>query len=289
MLVVIGVAVLFTILGISLAYVIALVNTKYPLLKPKQRDAVAAPALLCGNDNEILTQRLMPFGKQGKKTDLSKVYEETTKARLIVINHNHGESMYGIIGMPSSLSIADASKLQKILESTPDEQTIHLVLRSQGGSLQATEIILNALKNRKGEVHVFVPEYAQSAATMIALAGTHLHMGKNAFLTAVDPQISIFSAYTIVDFVKNIQANESGMIVTLAKLIRPAAEGAIARAEALLTKTLPNVPSVLKGSLGHDKPLFVADIEKIRKVQVGIPEDLQKLLNQLSEPNRYGF
>lgn len=278
MLVVISVAILFTALGAALAYVLALVNTKYPLLK-KHRDAVEAPAMTMMPCSSV-------FPLTNSSPNVSVKYEEEHDVRLIVINHSHSESMYGIISTTPSLSLADSSKLQKILESTPDDKTIHLVLRSQGGDLQATEIILHALKTHKGEVHVFVPEYAQSAATMIALAGTHLHMGKNAFLTSVDPQISMFSAYTIVDFVNKLQ-NDSGMLVTLAKLIKPTAEAAIQRAEALLFMTIGSIPDVLKGKNGHDKPLFVSDVEAFRKVQVGIPEDLQSILDDIDKPQKF--
>lgn len=273
------IAVVFLVLGVGLAYAISLVNSKYPLIKKSPYQSVLCPAL----DEPSF----MKIGKIGtEKTDDSKEYEEKHKARLIIINHEPS-NLYGI-SMPSSLSLDDASKLQRILEATPEDTPIHLVLRSQGGSLQAVEIILNALKNRK-EVHVFVPEYAQSAATMIALAGT-LHMGKNAFLTAVDPQLGMFSAYTIVEFVDKLSEKETGLLVTIAKLVKPAALGAITRAESLLANIFPQIPEVLKGKLGHDKPLFVQDIQSFKKVEIGIPEDLQKLLKNLNKTVRsYGF
>ena len=62
----------------------------------------------------------------------------------------------------------------------------------------ASEQIANALSKRKGKVTVFVPHYAMSGGTMIALSADEVVMDGNAVLGPVDPQVGNFPAVSIL-------------------------------------------------------------------------------------------
>jgi ClpP class serine protease len=66
---------------------------------------------------------------------------------------------------------------------------IDIILHTPGGVVLAAEQIAWALKRRTGEVTVYVPHYAMSGGTLIALAADKIVMDKNAVLGPVDPQL----------------------------------------------------------------------------------------------------
>jgi ClpP class serine protease len=64
----------------------------------------------------------------------------------------------------------------------------------------AAEQIAKALVEHKGKITVFVPHYAMSGGTLIALAADEIVMDSNAVLGQVDPQIGEMPAASIVKF-----------------------------------------------------------------------------------------
>jgi hypothetical protein len=66
---------------------------------------------------------------------------------------------------------------------------LDLVLHSPGGSPEATASIVRYLRRKFDDIRVFVPIGAMSAATMWALAGNRIVMGKHSQLGPIDPQL----------------------------------------------------------------------------------------------------
>src|SRR5687768_934474 len=75
---------------------------------------------------------------------------------------------------------------------------IDLLLHTPGGLVLASEQIAFALKRRAGKVTVFVPHYAMSGGTLIALAADKIVMDENAVLGPVDPQLGQWPAVSII-------------------------------------------------------------------------------------------
>lgn len=79
---------------------------------------------------------------------------------------------------------------------TPDDMAIDLVVHTPGGLALAAEQIALALNRHKGRVTVFVPHYAMSGGTIIALAADEIVLSHDAVLGSVDPVLgSGFGAY----------------------------------------------------------------------------------------------
>ena len=93
---------------------------------------------------------------------------------------------------PSLLSIVDEDMqgLMEVIHNLPSTE-LDLVLHSPGGSLEATESIVEYLRSKFSHIRVIVPHLAQSAATMIACAANSIMMGKHSFLGPIDPQLMI--------------------------------------------------------------------------------------------------
>ena len=64
--------------------------------------------------------------------------------------------------------------------------TIHLFIKSDGGSGQVSLRLVNLLRQHCRQLVALVPLECASAATMIALGADRILMGPTAYLTAVD-------------------------------------------------------------------------------------------------------
>jgi len=65
---------------------------------------------------------------------------------------------------------------------------LDLILHSPGGSLEAAEAFVQYLRSKFSHIRVIVPQFAMSAATMIACAADRIVLGKHSFLGPTDPQ-----------------------------------------------------------------------------------------------------
>ena len=72
------------------------------------------------------------------------------------------------------------------------------VLHTPGGLVLASEQIARAVAKHPAKVTVFVPHYAMSGGTMIALAADEIWMDDNAVLGPVDPQLGNYPAASIL-------------------------------------------------------------------------------------------
>src|SRR5437667_12291836 len=114
-------------------------------------------------------------------------WERRTKHRLIALIHRQ-ETM-SFIGFPivRYIDIQDSEDVLRALRLTADDVPIDIVLHTPGGLALAAEQIAHAICARKGKVTVYVPHYAMSGGTLIALAAEEIVMDPNAVLGALDP------------------------------------------------------------------------------------------------------
>ena len=74
----------------------------------------------------------------------------------------------------------------------------------------AAEQIVKALVQRKAKVTAFVPHYAMSGGSLIALAADEIVMDPNAVLGPVDPQIGDMPAASIIKLLSLKKPEEIG-------------------------------------------------------------------------------
>ena len=115
----------------------------------------------------------------------------------------HRQESASVLGVPvaGSISIDDSEAVLRAIRLTPPEQPIDIILHTPGGLVLAAEQIAKALVERKGKVTVFVPHYAMSGGTLIALAADEIVMDANAGLGPVDPQLGDMPAASIIKVV----------------------------------------------------------------------------------------
>src|SRR2546427_3545955 len=81
---------------------------------------------------------------------------------------------------------------------TDSHVPIDLVLHTPGGLVLAAVQIARALHEHQGKVTAFVPHYAMSGGTLIALAADEIVMSRHAVLGPVDPQLGQSPAASIL-------------------------------------------------------------------------------------------
>lgn len=148
----------------------------------------------------IVAALVFDFGDspQKKRDALLAQFQAERNSRVIALIHR--QESRSILGVPvsSHIDIEDSEAVLRAIRLTPHEQPIDLVLHTPGGLVLAAGQIANALVAHKGKVTVFVPHYAMSGGTLIALAADEIVMDPNAVLGPVDPQIGDLPAASIL-------------------------------------------------------------------------------------------
>jgi len=107
-----------------------------------------------------------------------------------VITMIHRREGFAFLGIPFGgfIDIEDSESVIRAIEMTGREVPIGLVLHTPGGLVLAAEQIAAALAAHPARVTVYVPHYAMSGGTMIALAADRIVMAPSAVLGPVDPR-----------------------------------------------------------------------------------------------------
>ena len=135
---------------------------------------------------------------QPQRNQLLEQFQAERKSRVIAMIHRQESA--SVLGVPvvSHIDIEDSEAVLRAIRLTPPEQPIDLILHTPGGLVLAAEQIAKALAERKAKVTVFIPHYAMSGGTLIALAADEIVMDSNAVLGPVDPQIGDAPAASIL-------------------------------------------------------------------------------------------
>jgi ClpP class serine protease len=213
------------------------------------------------------------FGSRGNdsaRADLLKRFEQERKSRVISLIHRQESTSLLGVSVDSHISIEDSEAVLRAIRLTPPEQPIDLILHTPGGLVLASEQIAKALVEHKGKVTVFVPHYAMSGGTMIALAADEIVMDTNAVLGPVDPQIGGMPAGSIVNVLalkkRDNISDETLILADMAQKARVQVAGFVAQ---LLLKRMPEkkaveVATILsEGRWTHDFPLIVPALREL--------------------------
>src|SRR5262249_2846460 len=90
----------------------------------------------------------------------------------------HRQATMSLPGFPlvRYIDIQDSEEVLRALRLTADDVPIDIVLHTPGGLALAAEQIAHAICRRKAKVTVYVPHYAMSGGTLIALAADEIVM-----------------------------------------------------------------------------------------------------------------
>jgi ClpP class serine protease len=232
-------------------------------------------------------QALAPGRIEAARAALLDRFQQDRKSRVIAMIHREETISWFGVPVSSSISIDDSEAVLRAIRLTPPDKPIDLILHTPGGLLLAAEQIGKALVDHKGKVTVFVPHYAMSGGTLMALAADQIVMDPNAVLGPVDPQIGDLPAASIVRVLelKKPSMVSDEMLVLADVAIKARVQTASFLAHVLL-KHLPKekaieLATVLSdGRFTHDFPIIV---EAARQLGLPISTDMPPKIYELME------
>ena len=116
-------------------------------------------------------------------------FERKRRSRAIALVHRQ-ETM-SFLGFPivRYIDINDSEAILRAIKLTEPDVPIDFIVHTPGGLVLAAGQIAHALRRHRAKVTVFVPHYAMSGGTLLALAADEIVMDPNAVLGPVDPQL----------------------------------------------------------------------------------------------------
>jgi ClpP class serine protease len=152
----------------------------------------------------------------------------------------------------------------------------------------AAEQIAYAICRHPAKVTVFVPHYAMSGGTMIALAADEIVMDENAVLGPIDPQLGQSPAVSILSVLDQKDTNEiDDQTLILADVARKAiaqVRNTIVRITKLRGRMSDEEAEALAETLSsgkwtHDYPITVDEARELGlTVTTEMPEEVYKLM-----------
>ncbi|MCD6339915.1 MAG: ATP-dependent Clp protease proteolytic subunit [Verrucomicrobia bacterium] len=239
----------------------------------------------------VVTRRLL----EAQRQRLIALLEKKRKSRVVLLIHRQ-ESM-NLLGFPivRYIDINDSEELIRAVRLTDPQVPIDLVLHTPGGLVLAAVQIARALKRHPAKVTVFVPHYAMSGGTLIALAADEIVMAEDAVLGPVDPQMGqMGAAASIVRAVsqKPVEKVEDATLI-LADQARMAIRQVKKVVVELLSDRFPKEKAeelaglLAEGRWTHDHPIAFSEAKEMGlPVTTEIPEEVLSLMSYYRQPVR---
>jgi ClpP class serine protease len=229
----------------------------------------------------LLQQRLLAF----QRAQALRAIEKRNRSRAITLIHRR--EGFAVLGIPFGgfIDIDDSEAVIRAIEMTADEVPIDLVLHTPGGLVLAAEQIASALAAHPATVRVYVPHYAMSGGTLIALAADQIVLAPSAVLGPVDPQVGEWPVASVLAAVSQKDPNEiDDRTLILADVGRKAQAQVRDVVARLLRRHLPadqadNIAETLsEGRWTHDFPI---DIQLARSLGLPVSNDLPDEVRRL--------
>jgi ClpP class serine protease len=238
----------------------------------------------------VLRQRLLEASRQR----LIARIERKRRSRVILLVHRQ-ETM-SLLGFPVAryIDVNDAEDVMRACAMTDPDVPIDLVLHTPGGLLLAALQIARAVRSRKGKVTVFVPHYAMSGGTLIALAADEIVMAPHAVLGPVDPQLGQYAAASLIKVVqKKPIADVDDETLILADVAEKAVSQVRDSVSELLTRSVPAEKAsalanlLSTGTWTHDYPITFEEAKRRGlNVRSDMPAELLQLMSLYPQPTR---
>jgi ClpP class serine protease len=218
--------------------------------------------------------------------------ERKRKSRVIALIHRQ-ETM-SFLGFPIMrfINIDDSEEVLRAIRMTPPDMPIDFIIHTPGGLVLAAEQIARALNKHPAKVTVFIPHYAMSGGTLIALAADEIVMDENAVLGPLDPQIGNCPA---VSLLKLLERKDINHIDDQTLIMADIAEKAINQVRRTIIDLLKdNMPlekaesiavALTEGRWTHDYPITVDEARALGlPVSTDMPEEVYELMSLHPQP-----
>jgi ClpP class serine protease len=238
----------------------------------------------------VIRQRMLEAMRTRKIAKL----ESERNSRVILLVHRQ-ETMR-LLGFPlvRYIDINDSEDVLRAIQLTDDDIPLDIVLHTPGGLVLAALQIARAIREHKAKVTVFVPHYAMSGGTLIALAADEIVMSKHAVLGPIDPQLGQSPAASLIKVVEQKPIKDvDDQTLIMADVGRKAIEQVKQAARDLLDRRLPAelagplAEKLCTGTWTHDFPIFASTARELGlPVSTNMPTDVLELMKLYPQPVR---
>ena len=238
----------------------------------------------------VIRQKMLEASRQRM---IAKI-EQKRRSRVILLVHRQ-ETM-SLLGFPMMrfINVNDSEEVLRAIHMTDPDMPIDIVLHTPGGLVLAATQIARALRRHRGKVTAFVPHYAMSGGTLIALAADEIVMTPAAVMGPVDPQLGQFAAASILKVLERkpiAEVDDETVILAdqAEKALRQVRDSVQELLESgYLKERAAEVAEVLSdGRWTHDHAI---DVEKARELGLNVgdnmPEEVLTLMSYYPQPTR---
>ena len=239
----------------------------------------------------LLKRRLLLATRQRLIT----AFEKKRGSRVIVLIHRQ-ETM-SLLGFPilRYIDIDDSEEVIRAIHMTDPEIPLDLVLHTPGGLVLASYQIAHAIRMHRGKITAFVPHYAMSGGTLIALAADEIVMEEHAVLGPVDPQLGEYPASSLVKLAEAKPISDiDDRSWLLADMGRKAIEQIRSQVKSLLEGKYPTEKAdelariLTEGRWTHDYPITYEEAKNLGlHVVKDIPPEVYQLMSLYPQPVRH--
>jgi ClpP class serine protease len=238
----------------------------------------------------LFRQRLVNLARTRKIQQI----EKQRGSRVILLVHRQETMRF--LGFPVAryIDVNDSEELLHAIRITEDDIPLDIVLHTPGGLVLAAVQIAHAVRARTGKVTVFVPHYAMSGGTLIALAADEIVMCPHSVLGPIDPQIGQMAAASILKVVEQKPIAEiDDQTLMMADLGRKAIAQVKRVAHDLIAHRLPEeqaealAEKLSTGTWTHDYPIFADEAKAMGlPVNTDMPNEVLDLMTLYPQPVR---
>jgi ClpP class serine protease len=227
-----------------------------------------------------------------RRAQAIRAVEKLHGTRVITMIHRQEKrSLFGF-AVARHIDLEDAQTIIAAIKSTPEHMPIDFVIHTPGGLVLAAMQIARAVEAHKAKVTVYVPVYAMSGGTLIALAADEIVLGEFSVLGPIDPQIAGLPGASIVK-ARDSKPVESVFDLTL--VLADVAEKALAQvkqgAVELLTPRMERsaaealAAKLAGGHWTHDYALTAQEARALGlPVKVRMPPEVMQLMSLYPQP-----
>ena len=238
----------------------------------------------------VLRQRMLEAMRTRKIAQL----EKQRNSRVILLVHRQETMRF--LGFPvvRYIDINDSEEILRAIQMTDNDVPLDIVLHTPGGLVLAALQIALAVRDRSSKVTVFVPHYAMSGGTLIALAADEIVMCKHSALGPIDPQLGQSPAASVLKVIEQKPASEiDDNTFIMADIGRKAIAQVKEAAQELLAHRLPIgeaeklAERLSTGTWTHDYPIFAAKAKELGlPVSTDMPNEILELMTLYPQPVR---
>ena len=238
----------------------------------------------------VLRQRMLEAMRTRKIAQI----ERQRGSRVILLVHRQ-ETMR-LLGFPMAryIDVNDSEEVLRAIQMTDADVPLDIVLHTPGGLVLAAVQIAHAIRAHKAKVTVFVPHYAMSGGTLIALSANEIMMCLHSVLGPIDPQIGQMAAASLIKVVEQKPIAEiDDQTLVMADIGRKAIAQVKRTAQALLADRIPAdraealAEKLSTGTWTHDYPIFADEAKELGlPVNTDMPNEVLELMTLYAQPVR---